>query len=547
MIKLTAPTSCRKLQKLGVLVPLMFAIALAVLIIYSRWTFPGYPFYNYDSSVFFTIGWGMTEGVLPYRDLFDHKGPLLYIIYALGWLISPGKAGLFSIQTINLTLYLCFVWMFLISKVTRPQALLFLFSVVFCISGLFSGGGLTEEFSLVPGALAMYFVRQPFSGDKRGISFAPFVWVMLGICLSIPLFLRVNNVCTVAGLLVGLGLALLWKKAYVSLINAVLFSFLGLILGALPIVLWLNFYEILDECYDVYILFNLSYACVSDAHGQTILDFASKAFQPYFWPLFLFYVISIVTLCSQNAAKYDAWLGLIVSITTHLFFIIGSASFKHYYIMVAAIIPLYAMPAVQLARRIHSRGVFIAVIVLCLLSFSSYIQSSIRVVLSRMVETLFVPDSVAEKTLDKFANHHAILEKAAQDLEKRIHEDYLRMDIAKRFSEMADENDWVLCINTFPDIHLYAHCLPRFRYFTVQDVIQVHGRDSYEKITELLSGSCPPRFLLLSESKHSLYNGGDIPASLRSTILSMYKPLTQKATAEIKKVDQANAVLYVLK
>ncbi len=29
-------------------------------------------------------GRGMTRGLMPHRDLFDHKGPLLFMLYALG-------------------------------------------------------------------------------------------------------------------------------------------------------------------------------------------------------------------------------------------------------------------------------------------------------------------------------------------------------------------------------------------------------------------------------------------------------------------------------
>ena len=30
----------------------------------------------------------MMNGAVPYRDLFDHKGPLLYLLYGIGYLID---------------------------------------------------------------------------------------------------------------------------------------------------------------------------------------------------------------------------------------------------------------------------------------------------------------------------------------------------------------------------------------------------------------------------------------------------------------------------
>ena len=37
-----------------------------------------------DSSVFMTVAMMMDKGYVPYRDTFDHKGPLLYVINYLG-------------------------------------------------------------------------------------------------------------------------------------------------------------------------------------------------------------------------------------------------------------------------------------------------------------------------------------------------------------------------------------------------------------------------------------------------------------------------------
>lgn len=42
-----------------------------------------------DSNAFFLCGKGMTEGLTPYVDFSDSKGPLLWLIFGMGYLISP--------------------------------------------------------------------------------------------------------------------------------------------------------------------------------------------------------------------------------------------------------------------------------------------------------------------------------------------------------------------------------------------------------------------------------------------------------------------------
>lgn len=41
-----------------------------------------------DSSVFKYIAYAMSKGQMPYKDIFDHKGPLLYLINYLSLYIS---------------------------------------------------------------------------------------------------------------------------------------------------------------------------------------------------------------------------------------------------------------------------------------------------------------------------------------------------------------------------------------------------------------------------------------------------------------------------
>lgn len=40
-----------------------------------------------DSSVFQSVGKCWTQGLIPYRDIFDHKGSIVYVVDALGYAI----------------------------------------------------------------------------------------------------------------------------------------------------------------------------------------------------------------------------------------------------------------------------------------------------------------------------------------------------------------------------------------------------------------------------------------------------------------------------
>jgi hypothetical protein len=44
-----------------------------------------------DSGVFLYVGWRVLSGDVPYRDVWDHKPPLVYFVDALGISLSPGS------------------------------------------------------------------------------------------------------------------------------------------------------------------------------------------------------------------------------------------------------------------------------------------------------------------------------------------------------------------------------------------------------------------------------------------------------------------------
>ena len=81
--------------------------AIAIITICSRSSFI-YPFNDwYDPNCYFTVGKSMMNGIVPYRDLFEHKGPLLYFIHGIAWFISKNTfLGVYFIEIISMFVFL---------------------------------------------------------------------------------------------------------------------------------------------------------------------------------------------------------------------------------------------------------------------------------------------------------------------------------------------------------------------------------------------------------------------------------------------------------
>src|SRR6266508_2330841 len=56
-----------------------------------------------DSSVFLYIGEQILAGQLPYRDIWDHKGPVIYYLNALGLYLAGGSRwGVWALEFLSL-------------------------------------------------------------------------------------------------------------------------------------------------------------------------------------------------------------------------------------------------------------------------------------------------------------------------------------------------------------------------------------------------------------------------------------------------------------
>src|SRR5512143_2942089 len=75
-------------------------IILVVLLLFSP---INTPILARDEGVFVYVGRAILEGKIPYRDVWDHKGPLIYYINALGLWIGPNSLwGIWLIESVLL-------------------------------------------------------------------------------------------------------------------------------------------------------------------------------------------------------------------------------------------------------------------------------------------------------------------------------------------------------------------------------------------------------------------------------------------------------------
>lgn len=207
-----------------------------------------------DSSVFRTVATYMENGGMPYRDTFDHKGPLLYILNYLGMVLLDFK-GIWLIELIGL--FITFIYMYKTARLCLGKVASLL-SVVVSASTLhlfFQGGNLTEEYAMPFIAISLfifvdYFLNKKVSKIRLitcGFSFA-------AVCL-----LRINMISLWCVFCVMILIKSLVEKSYKELWQFILFFVIGMGILVIPIFAWLIINDAFSEFINDYFIFNSMY------------------------------------------------------------------------------------------------------------------------------------------------------------------------------------------------------------------------------------------------------------------------------------------------
>lgn len=323
-----------------------------------------------DSSVFLYIGKSMHNGMIPYKDLFDHKGIVLYFIEYLGYSVGLGnKIGVWIIELINV--YVTTLFFYHIARLFSSSKIVCCLStylvIVLSTLSFFEGGNLVEEYALPWISLSLYIVIKFFITK----TYKAWHIIALGVGFTIVLFLRVNMVGVWAPLILAVIVHLIRNKRITEILKCALLFVAGCLCVFVPIMVYLLSTNSLKDMIDYYIVLNLSYTGAHSRRGiiTFIFDCISTA------GISIFFIV--YALCVQYKNKI-IWLNLITLFFAYISAAISGRSYLHYGII---LIPFFIIPSTltifpfmektkSISIFIKKRSVVVSVIILCLLCIS---------------------------------------------------------------------------------------------------------------------------------------------------------------------------------
>ncbi len=269
----------------------------------------------YDASVFATMGFSWANGLIPYKDLFDHKGPILYLINLLGFKIFSDFYGVLFVEIFFVSI--SFLIFFSANK--RQPCSFIIFSILFIFilfSKIFEYGNLCEEYSILFNTIAALSYLKKYK----------YRFFVYGVSGMLAFFLRPN--LAAPSLIFTIVDLFCLKKYYVK--NTI-YLFFGALCITVPIILYFYIHKSLDEFYFSFVKFNILYLDTPGEDNNTIYKVVRNLWLPFgllsilllfvlnfdrklFLKIFLFLLFPLIFGCCIGRTYYHYLMILVPSL-----------------------------------------------------------------------------------------------------------------------------------------------------------------------------------------------------------------------------------------
>ena len=314
---------------------LFFSLFSAILVMLFSTCSPLYPINPWeDANVFMTIGKNMLHGMMPYRDLFDLKGLLLFILHEWAAFFSPHS--FLAIYVLQILCWFGFMtYSYKTMRLFCDTGIVFPFTCLIALltiaSDFYYYGDSVEEFCLPILSHSMYHFLLFVRGRK-----AP-SWetgIIIGIGIGIILWMKYSILTFYFGALLAV-LYLAWRRAELPVVGrTVMWVVFGILIVTVPVLGYALYHGILADFMDVYFYSNIFRYHGLETRGQ--MSWQEKTF-----PIIGYVIMLGLIWCSK--ARKDVRLFVFLSFA-------GTASilafFKipvrniYYYLVLAVFLPL---------------------------------------------------------------------------------------------------------------------------------------------------------------------------------------------------------------
>lgn len=302
--------------------------------------------YERDEGEYAYIAQSYKEGLLPYRDIFDQKPPIIFFIFYISELINPG--GVWGPRILSfIATFISAVIVYLIGKKQFGEKVgivsMWFFYILLNFPAFYPFSANTEVFMLPPllGATCLYFYNK--ENPKQSVIF------LFGLLSSLAMFTKPTCLPVIVYIV------LLWSYRFFKqgvqlryLLKTLSTLFLGILLPTSIILFSLYSKGIFNEFIEIVFTYNLDYAHTHYDAGLTYFLYRILLFSVFWFPISILYFHFFI----KNKNYKLLFLGFIVS----SLLLVYRSTMPHHYIQLVPFLALVAaMSYVTLHEQINNQ------------------------------------------------------------------------------------------------------------------------------------------------------------------------------------------------
>lgn len=298
-----------------------------------------------DANASFTMGKAMMNGNVLYKDIFNQKGPLVYTIHGIAYLISNKSFfGVFLFEVLFFTIFLIFAYKIFRIYLSIEYSLLAIPTLSFLIlnNKNFSHGDSPEQFCLTFLMISLYYLvvyvyQNPFEG-------IPWKVVLLnGFIGGIIVWMKYSLIGFWLGWIAVLTLRHIFQKEYkIALIQNILFLF-GMFIATIPFLIYFAMNGAIQDWIYSYFYVNLNYY-VDDSGIFSRLFFILKKNIAGITRNILFGIITlfgVYKVLYSSMFSNNMWIRILFIfpfLLLSIFIYLGGRGYIYYFILISPIV-----------------------------------------------------------------------------------------------------------------------------------------------------------------------------------------------------------------
>ncbi len=482
----------------NVFVVIIFLVSLIVISL-GFWSNPfSKILLGHDSSMFYYFGKGMANGLIPYTEMLDHKGPFLFLIEFFAVKLNLGVTGLWLVEVFFLAMALFFIsrTAFLLTKNKIASVFIFPMTIGLFLH-IYEGGNLSEGYAVALIANALYLFCKLFLNHK--LASVEYAWI--GVLGGLTFFLRGNMIALWVIFCFSLLIEGMVEKNYQKLVKQTILIFLGGVVVVLLICLYCwrigNLTEMIQQAF----VMNFRYSATTWNERLKMCRFFLEVLIPY--GLLALLALAGISMMTNKAPREQKRLYVVLSIyflANYYTVVLSGRPYLHYLVTQLPIILLFL--AILLATLLKKAKSSVTAFFICLLLL--------------MIPALATKRDIQNKVL--------VTNRGTEEINQNVKQEKDLADYIKRHSTV---NDKIYVHNLGANLYLLSNRYANSRFFVLPAVDYTKFPKLQSEFQQALTVSSPKYIVVKQEILDQPVNDSNLDQTVLKILQTKYHPVDQ--------------------